>query len=51
MTNMRRVCVSLPADLEKKILNLRKKDRFIRCSYAEIVRTLLEDAINRMEEK
>ncbi len=42
MTNMKRICISLPEDLNRRVLNLRKRDRFIRCSYAEIVRTALE---------
>lgn len=42
MTDMRRVTVSLPDDLDKQILELRKDDRFIRCSYSEIVRQMLD---------
>lgn len=42
MTDMRRVTISLPDELDKAILELRKDSRFVRCSYAEIVRTLLE---------
>lgn len=43
MTEMRRMTISLPDDLDKKILELKKDDRFIRCSYSEIVRQLLDD--------
>ena len=42
MTDMRRVTVSLPDSIDKQILALRKDDRFIRCSYSEIVRQVLE---------
>lgn len=42
MTDMRRVTVSLPDELDKQILELRKDDRFIRCSYSEIVRQMLD---------
>lgn len=42
MTDMRRVTVSLPDELDKKILGLRKDDCFIRCSYSEIVRQMLD---------
>lgn len=45
MTDMRRVTVSLPDDIDKRILELRKDDRFIRLSYAEIVRRLLEQGL------
>lgn len=46
MTDMRRVTISLPEELDKKILELRKDDRFIRCSYAEIVRQMLENGLD-----
>lgn len=42
MTDMKRVTIALPDNLDKKILELRKDDRFIRCSYSEIVRQVLE---------
>ena len=42
MTEMKRVTVSLPEEIDKKVLELRKDERFIRCSYSEIVRKLLE---------
>ena len=41
MTEMRRGTISLPDDLDKRILKLRKTNRFIRVSYSEIVRQLL----------
>lgn len=45
MTDMRRVTVSLPDEIDKRILELKKDDRFIRLSYAEIVRQLLEKGL------
>lgn len=42
MTDMRRVTIAFPDDMDKRILDLRKEDRFIRCSYSEIVRKILE---------
>lgn len=42
MTDMRRVTISLPDELDARILALRKDSRFARCTYAEIVRRLLE---------
>ena len=41
-TEMRRVTVSVPKNVDKRILELRKDARFIRCSYSEIVRQLIE---------
>ncbi len=42
MTDMRRITIAIPDEIDKRILELRKDDRFVRCSYAEIVRNLLE---------
>lgn len=41
MTEMKRVTVSLPEALDREILELRKDDRYIRCTYSEVVRQLL----------
>lgn len=38
MTDMRRVTISLPDDLDKKILEVRKEDEFSSCTYSEVVR-------------
>ncbi|GKH49022.1 hypothetical protein CE91St46_01330 [Eubacteriales bacterium] len=46
MTDMRRVTISLPEEVDKKILDLRKDDRFARCSYSEIVRMVLNRGLN-----
>ena len=45
MTDMRRMTISLPDELDKQILELKKDDRFVRCSYSEIVRRMLDDGI------
>lgn len=45
MTDMRRVTIALPDAIDKRILELRKDERFVRCSYAEIVRQLLNHAL------
>ena len=42
MTDMRRVTIAFPESMDKRILELRKENRFIRCSYSEIVRQILE---------
>ena len=49
MTEMKRVTVSLPDEIDKKVLELRKDERFIRCSYSEIVRKLLEAGLAAKE--
>ena len=45
MTDMRRVTISLPDEIDKRILEIKKDDRFIRLSYAEIVSKLLESGL------
>lgn len=45
VTSMRRVTVSLPEEMDKRILELKKEDRFVRCSYAEIVRQIVEQGL------
>lgn len=42
MANMRRVTIAFPDSIDEQILELRKEDRFVRCSYSEIVRQILE---------
>lgn len=41
MTDMKRITISIPPEMDKKILEMRKDDKFIRSSYSEIVRTLV----------
>ena len=41
LTDMRRVTISIPDEIDVKILALKKDDRFVRSSYSEIVRFLL----------
>lgn len=42
MTDMRRITISIPEDMDKRILNLRKRSEFARCSYSELVRRMVE---------
>ena len=49
MTDMKRVTISLPDSIDRKVLELRKDDRFVRCSYSEIVRRLLEAGLAAKE--
>jgi len=46
---MRRVTISLPDELDKQILELKKDDRFVRCSYSEIVRKMLSRGFDLFE--
>ena len=46
MTEMKRVTSSLPDEIDKKIIELKKQDTFVRCSYSEIVRILISAGIN-----
>lgn len=49
MTDMRRVTIAFPDDMDERILELRKDDRFVRCSYSEIVRQILERGFQAFE--
>ena len=51
MTDMKRVTISLPDDIDRKVLELRKDDRFVRCSYSELVRMLLEAGLSETSGK
>lgn len=46
MTEMRRMSVAIPDELDKRLLALRRDDRFARCTYSEIVRRMLEQALD-----
>ena len=41
MTEMKRVTISVPDWIDEAIFALRKDDRFVRCSYTEIVRQVI----------
>lgn len=49
MTEMRRMTISLPDELDKRILELKKDDRFVRCSYSEVARQILERGFRVLE--
>ena len=46
MTDMRRMSIAIPDELDNRILALRKTDKFIRCSYSEIVRRIIERGLD-----
>lgn len=49
MTDMKRVTIAIPEHIDQKVLELRKSDKFIRSSYAEIVRYILSIGIEAYE--
>lgn len=49
MTDMRRVTICVTDVQDNAILNMRKEDRFVRCSYAEIVRQMLDLGLKAYE--
>lgn len=49
MTDMKRVTISIPDDLDKRILEQKKTDEFARASYSEVVRTILLQGLRSMD--
>ena len=41
MTKNKRMCVAMPPELEEKVYELRKTDRYCRMTMSEIVRILI----------
>lgn len=41
LTKNKRLCVALPPELEKRIYNLRKTEKYCRMTISEIMRTLI----------
>jgi len=41
MTDMRRVTISIPDEIDQRVLAMRKEDEYARCTYSEIVRRLV----------
>ena len=42
MTDMKRITISIPEDMEKAIFGLRKRDEYTRCSTSEVIRQLVD---------
>lgn len=51
MTDMKRVTITLSDSLDARILDLRKSDEYVRLSYAEIVRRVLERGLSHFAEE
>lgn len=49
MTDMKRMTISIPAELEQAIVDLRKTDRFCRSSYTEIIREVLSAGLGNIK--
>lgn len=49
MTSMKRTTVSFPDELTRRIFDLRKDDRFTRCSYSELIRQLAEMGLSILD--
>lgn len=49
MTNMKRTTVSFPDELTERIFALRKDERFVRCSYSELIRQLAERGLSMLD--
>ncbi len=45
----KRMSISINEEMDKKIIELKKTDQYCRCSYAEIVRQLIEAGIKATE--
>ena len=39
----KRLSISLPAELDRAVLDLRKTEEYCRCSYVEIIRVLMSE--------
>ncbi|MCI9222633.1 MAG: hypothetical protein HFF22_04595 [Oscillospiraceae bacterium] len=46
---MKRTTVSLPDELTQRIFALRKDDRFVHCSYSELIRQLTEKGLSMLD--
>ena len=43
--------ISLPEDLERAIVELRKDDRYTRLAYSEIIRQLIQAGLNSLDQE
>lgn len=51
MTGMRRITVPIPQDMDRQILEMKKQDEYVRCSYAELVRLILKQGMAKMDDE
>lgn len=48
MKNYKRLSISLPPELDRAVLDLRKTEEYCRCSYVEIIRVLMTEGVKAM---
>ena len=48
MTNMKRVTIALPDEMDERILRLRQNENYMRCTYSEMVRRALACGLDRL---
>lgn len=41
MTDMKRVTISIPEEMDNRVVSLRKREEYARCSYSELVREMV----------
>ena len=51
MTNMKRITISVPDEMEEAIYGLRKWDNYNRCSKSEVIRKLVEIGLKAESKK
>lgn len=51
MDTKKRMSISLPDDLERRLVELRMTERFCRCSYAEIIREVMGVGISEIKKR
>ena len=47
MTNMKRVTVSLPDDVDKRLMKLKQTKKFAKSSYSEVIRQVLQRGLEK----
>nr|DAH94484.1 MAG TPA: putative endoribonuclease [Caudoviricetes sp.] len=51
MTDMWRINMLIPRDMEERIVNLRKQDEYCRMSFSRIIRELIIKGLNEVEKE
>lgn len=49
MDKKKRMSISIPPELERRLVELRKTERFCRSSYAEIIRSVMDAGIGEIK--
>ena len=47
VTNMKRVTVSLPDDVDKRLMKLKQTKKFSKSSYSEVIRQVLQRGLEK----